>query len=526
MKWVDRITDKIATSLGYSRVGNTERWYPIVTTDAWSGYKVTADQALRVSAVMACVRIIAETIASLPLNVYRDLAGGGKEKIKDHPLYVLIHQKPNAWQTSFELREMLQGHLCLRGNAYCRIVPDGFGRPAELDPIHPDTVTIERNANTLRLNYLVTDPTTAKTVTYDQSDILHIRGLTFDGVKGISPIQYAAESIGLAIASERFGAAFFRNGASVGNVLEHPNQLGETALKHLKESLQKEYTGADAASKTIILEEGMKWQRLGLNPEESQFIEGRKFQITDIARIFRVPPHKLADLERATFSNIEHQGIEFVTDCVRPWCVRWEQAFRRDMFAEPDVFPEFLLDGLLRGDVQARSAALAMQFQNGVLNQDEWREIENRNPIPDGSGKKFYIPLNLSNGEGGTGGNPELLGAWIDDLSGRIQAAEQRALERRASGGPYAQSFGEWVREFYSGKHAAYVRSGLGPLAGCLSMSQDASDRIIGLTLRRPLESYPSMTSDLVLDDIRTRRHDEIRTLITREVKNARPKAA
>ncbi len=514
MSWID----KVAASLGYTRYGRTERWVPVTVTESWTGARITPEQSMRVSAVMACVKIIAETIGSLPLNVYEGTTDGGKRKLRDHPMYRLLHRQPNAWQTSMELREQLQGHLCLRGNAYCRILSDQTGYPVALIPMHPDQVTIERDTNTGFIVYIHRNPSTAQEKRYAQQDILHIRGYTLDGVKGLSPIGYAADAIGLAISAERFGTSFYRNGASVGNVLEHPNVLGEPALKHLKESLEREYTGPSQAGKTLILEEGMKWQRMGLNPEEGQFIESRKFQIQDIARIFRVPPHKLADLERATFSNIEHQAIEFVTDCIRPWCVRWEQALRRDLFAEDeDVFPEFLLDGLLRGDAVARSSALAVQFQNGVLSQNEWREIENRNPIEDGD--RYYVSLNLGSDNRPT--SPKTLEAWGGDIGERIAAAEERAIERRVSGGPYSQTFGQWVAEWYAGKHAGYVRACLAGLMRTVQAGPDRVDALVGLLIRRPMEAYPGMDGQAVLEDIKGPRVAEIAGIIRNEVCNA-----
>jgi len=422
------LLDKLASAFGYTRVGNRSTWFPVTTGNSWAFGRITPEQALRVAAVMACVRIISRAMATLPLHVYESLPGGGKVKDRQHYLYRLLHTQPNSWQTSSEFRMMMQAHLCLRGNAYAEIISTAAGYPGALHPIHPDIVTVERNESTGKLQYKLRDPVTVKETTIQQEDMLHIRNLSLDGVVGLSPIAYAAETLGVSLATDRFGASFYRNGASVGNILESEKPLSEPAVKRLQKGLQK-FTGSSNAGKTLILEEQMKWKRMGLAPNEAQFLETRKFNVADCCRIFGVPPHKVADLEKATFSNIEEQGIEFIQDCIMPWCVNWEQSIQRDLFESDDQhYAKFLLDGLWRGKLEDRTKALAMQLQNGALNQDEWREIEDRNPIPDGHGQKFFTPLNLQ--KGGPGGDSDVMGAWLGDIAERIATYETRELTK------------------------------------------------------------------------------------------------
>ena len=374
-------------------------WYGSVVQPASSGLSVTPESAIRVSAVMACVRVLAETVASLPLILYRRLPRGGKERATDHPLYGVLHDSPNSWQTSFDWREYMMGCLTLRGNAYSEIIPgrNGTGSVAELVPLHPDNVSVEQLPNR-RLRYKVRESGKSERI-LTQDQVFRVTGLSLDGITGISPISRAREAIGLAMATEQYGASLFGNKAMPGGVLETEGRLSEQAVKNLKATWGQ--PGLSGAHKTAILQQGLKFHPLSLTNKDSQFIEARQYQVTDIARIFRVPPHMIGDLERATFSNVEQQAIDFVVHSIRSWLVRWEQAISRDLIGEPStsraggaVFAEFLVDGLLRGDIAARTAALQIQLQNGALTDNEWRDIENRNPF-DG-GDQHFIPMNMT----------------------------------------------------------------------------------------------------------------------------------
>lgn len=380
-----------------STLANPAEWLveALVGNKSASGRSVTPATAMQSTAVFACVRVLAETVASLPLHVYRRLPQGGKERATEHYLYPVLHDQPNPEMTSFELRETLMGHLCLWGNAYAEIVRDGGGRVRELWPLRPDKMTVKREDGELRYYYQLPDGTIAA---LRQQQVMHIRGLGGDGVMGYSPIRLAREAIGLALATEEFGAGFFGQGAHPGGIIEYPGKLSDQAYERYKKSVQEAYGGLGKAHRLMVLEEGLKYTQVGIPPEDAQFLSTREFQVIEIARIFRVPPYLLQDFSRATFSNVEHTAISFVVHTVRPWLVRWEQAVKRDLIPpaeQREYFAEFLVDGLLRGDIQSRYNAYAVGRQNGWLSADDIRELENMNPLPDGQGKVYLVPLNM-----------------------------------------------------------------------------------------------------------------------------------
>lgn len=347
---------------------------------------------MRHSAVYACVRLLAETVASLPLHVYRRTATG-KELATDHPLYRVLHDSPNDEMTSFQFREVMQAHLALWGNAYAQIQRDGSGR-IQLWPIQPQYVQPERN-NAGQIVYKVYQYQTTGTFRYlSYDEMLHIPGLSFNGIVGLSPIGLAREAIGLGLAAEKFGARFFGSGTNFGTVLTHPNSLSDEALAHLRRSFEKRAKGLDNSHSMLILEEGLDIKNVAIPPEDSQFIETRKFQVNDIARIFRIPPHMIGDLERATFSNIEQQSIEFVQHTIRPWLVRWEQQINKKLLGG-DYFAEFNVDGLLRGDIKSRYEAYAIARQNGWMSANDIRRLENMDPLPGRVGDTYLVPLNM-----------------------------------------------------------------------------------------------------------------------------------
>ena len=393
----------IAGIFGRERRAETTKSAPGPLNDFWyrevaeaAGISITPELALSITAVYSCVRVIAETLATLPLFVYRRLENGGKERATTHPLYDVLHHRPNQWQTRVEFIEMLAGHVALRGNGYADIAPGRRGAVNDLIPIHPDRVKVEIEASTGLPLYKIRRFPDNKEVTRLFGEVMHVRGLSSNGYQGMSPIALAREAVGLAKQTERHGASLFSNKAIPGGVLEHPDELDEEALGRLRDSLGETYTGAEGWHRPLILEEGMKWHQISLTAEDAQFLETRKFQVIEVARLFRVPPHLIQDLERATFSNVEQMALDFVMHTVRPWAVRFEQTASRDLITRPDLFfAEFLIDGLLRGDSATRSAALQTQFMNGALNVDEWREIENRNPLPDGLGRRHFVPVNL-----------------------------------------------------------------------------------------------------------------------------------
>jgi len=362
-----------------------------------TGIRVNAETALRLTAVYSAVRILAETVATLPLIVYRRIENDGKERATDYFLYRLLHDQPNEEQTSVEFREMLQGHLALRGNAYTQI-DRKMGRAARLVPLHPDRVEVTRARDGDLLYRVNPDSGSPYTLSRRQGEVMHIRGLSSDGVKGINPIALFREAIGLGLAYEEYSGRLFGNGANINGVLETPQAMSDDALARFRTLWQKNYGGIGNAGKTAILEQGMKWQAIGIAPKDAEFIISRRFQVNEIARIFRVPPHMLADLDRATFSNIEHQSLEFIRDTIRPWLVRWEQALTRDLIPPEDrqeYFVEFLIDGLMRGDLKSRYDSYAIGRNNGWLSANDIRRLENMNPLPPEQGDVYLIPLNM-----------------------------------------------------------------------------------------------------------------------------------
>lgn len=353
-----------------------------------SGVSVDPGQAERLAAVGACVRVIAESVGSLPLVLYkRD--GKSKEPDAAHPLYRVLHDQPNEVQTSVEFWEMMARHMLLRGNAYAFIESSRREPVKSLIPLHPDRMQPFRVADG-SVAYRYTPEKGGQQV-YLQEEILHIRDLSDDGIQGLSRIDQAREAIGLGMAQEEFASRFFGNNATIGATIEHPAKLGPEAYARLKEQIAERRGGLINAHKPAILEEGMKWTAIGIPPEQAQFIESRKMQKDEIAMIFRVPPHMIASLDRATFSNIEHQSVEFVTFTLRPILTRIEKAIYRDLLTtsgKETHFVKFNAMALLRGDSTARAnyykAGLGTTQQPGWLTQNDVRELEDMNPIEGG----------------------------------------------------------------------------------------------------------------------------------------------
>ena len=362
-----------------------------------SGKRVNERTAMQMTAVYSCVRILSEAVAGLPLQFYRYTADGGKEKAVDHPLYFLLHDEPNPEMTSFVFRETLMTHLLLWGNAYSQIIRNARGEIIALYPLMPDRMSVNRDENgQLYYEYYMNtdDAHTMKgmTVRLQPHDVLHIPGLGFDGLVGYSPIAMAKNAIGMAIACEEYGAKFFANGAAPSGVLEHPGTIKDPS--RVRESWQATFGGSANANKVAVLEEGMKYTPISISPNEAQFLETRKFQIDEIARIFRVPPHMVGDLEKSSFSNIEQQSLEFVKYTLDPWVARWEQAMVRALLTQEEkktYFFKFNVDGLLRGDYQSRMNGYATARQNGWMSANDIRELENLDRIPAEAGGDLYL---------------------------------------------------------------------------------------------------------------------------------------
>ena len=363
-----------------------------------SGKPVNERTAMQTTAVYACVRILAEAVASLPLHVYEYQDDGGKKLVHEHPLYYLLHDEPNPEMTSFVFRETLMSHLLIWGNAYAQIIRDGAGRVLGLYPLLPDKMDVQRDD---RENiYYVYSRNSDENPMFKEygdirlkaEDVLHIPGLGFDGLIGYSPIAMAKNAVGMTLACEEYGASCFANGANPGGVLEHPGVLKDPSK--VRESWNSVYRGVNNAHKIAVLEEGMKYQQIGIPPEEAQFLETRKFQINEIARLYRIPPHMVGDLDKSSFSNIEQQSLEFVKYTLDPWVIRWEQSLQRSLLLPGEKGKYFIklnVDGLLRGDYQSRMNGYAVGRQNGWFSANDIREMENMNPIPDEQGGNLYL---------------------------------------------------------------------------------------------------------------------------------------
>lgn len=385
-----------------------------------SGVYVTPQRAMQAAAVYACVRIIAETIGSLPVVLYRGSADGKvRERAKDHPLYRILHDRPNELQTPITFKETLTGHVALRGTGYAEIIEDARGNIAELIPLHPDCVEV-RLLDRRRVGYLVRD-SDGRQRPLTQGQVMRIPGFSDNGVTGLSPIAYHRETIGLTLAADAYGARFFANDSQPRGVIKHPAAFkSNEQLSEFKDQWREMHSRQNQHS-MAVLQHGMEYQSIGMTNDEAQFLDTRKYQVSDIARIFRLPPHMVGDLEKATFSNIEQQAIEFVVHSVRPWAVRWEQAIKRDLLDgdDPDLFVKVTLDALLRGDIETRNKAYSTGRQWGWLSRNDVREMEDKNPIENGD--DYLTPINM------TAGDPDQARASGNGSSGGAAAADQRS---------------------------------------------------------------------------------------------------
>lgn len=365
---------------------------------SYSGKTVNAQTALTLTAFNSGVRIIAETIASIPFHVYQRNEKG-KQIARDHPLYNLIHRQPNSEMTAFSFWEVMIHNMVIYGNCYADIEYDNGGNVIGLWPLLPQNMKVERFNGVIRYRYLLpADKGQAGQEQIIKNEfILHIHGLSPNGLVGYDQVQLGKEAIGLGLAVEEFGNRFFGNGGNVSGVLEHPLELGEEGRKNLRQSFEETNSGLTNAHRLLILEEGLKYEQMGIAPDAAQFLETRKFNVNDIARLLRLPPHMLGDMSGSTNNNIEQQSLEFVKYSILPWVVRIEQTFWWKLLSEKDkrsFFAEFSLDGLLRGDLLSRTQALHIQRMDGIISANEWREIENMNAQEGDQGDVYYVPVN------------------------------------------------------------------------------------------------------------------------------------
>lgn len=359
---------------------------------ATSGQAVTPERATGIAAVHACVQLIAESIATLPLAPYRRLEDGDRIVDRDHPLYRVLGVQANAVQTAVEFREQLLASVLLTGNGYALKVIDGRGSVRELVPLHPGSVTPEKLSNG-RVRYRVSWPN-GGTEVLTQDEVLHVRYRSRDGYTGLSPITIARETLGIALAQQEHESTFYANGTRPSGVLTIPGFFkSKEQVDTIKESWSAAYGGTSNSYKTIVLEGGLDWKPISINHEDAQFVESRRLTLEDIFRIYRVPPPAAGDLTRATYSNVSELGRWLVTHTLRPWAVRLEQSFNSQLLSEDGQRTHFLehnVEGLLRGDTRDRFESYKIGREQGWLSVNEVRQRENLNRI-DG-GDEFLRP--------------------------------------------------------------------------------------------------------------------------------------
>lgn len=362
-----------------------------------AGKIVTERNSMQVTAVYACVRVITESMASLPIHLYRYNKTGGKDKAVYHPLYFLLQNEPNPEMSAFSFYEAMTANILLWGNAYAQIIRNGRGEILGLYPLMAERMTVDRMERTGEIYYKYNKTSGDANAVSDQVylrsyEVLHIPGLGFDGLIGYSPIMMAKNAIGLGMAAEEYGSKLYENGATPSGILTHPGVIKEP--EKVRRAWHAAYGGSSKAGKTAVLEEGMTYTPISINPVEAQFLETRKFQMNDIARIFRVPPHMIGDLEKSSFSNIEQQSLEFVKYTMNPWVTRWEQSLRRSLLSRSEKREytiKFNLEGLLRGDYKSRMDGYAIGRQNGWMSANDIRQLEDLDLIPEEEGGDLYL---------------------------------------------------------------------------------------------------------------------------------------
>jgi HK97 family phage portal protein len=461
-----------------------------------AGVSVTPWTALNYSAVFAAVRIISEAVSSLPLHLYERLPNGGKRRASGTPLYSLVHDAPNDEMGSLQWREASMAHLLLWGNSYSEIVRDLEGNAVELWPLDPSQVKPTRTANG-DLFYDV-----GGKVALPRENVLHVSGLSFDGISGISPIAQARQSIGLALAIEQFGAGFFGRGARPGGILTFPGQLSSEARANLRRSFEDLHSGSGNSHRVALLEQGLKWESIGVPPDDSQFLQSREFQVIEICRWFNLPPHKLKELAKMNYNSLEQMNVEFLTDTLRPWLVRWEQQLNRKLLRRQDrdrFFFEHAVEGILRGDLQSRYTSYSIARNWGWLSVNEIREKENLNPV-DG-GDTYLTPQNMAPANGPSpdpaaaqsaqqvtnAQDPTLIRSdlsaekeqailirLLEDAGNRLQAIECNAVKRFANKpSEFLEKIGKFCEE-----HRTRVVSAYAPVLEAFSRQHELEEHV------------------------------------------------
>ena len=505
-----------------------------------SGTRVTATKSLALSAYFAAIRNISEDVGKLPLKTYKEL-DRGKETQKDHRVYTLLHDEPNDEMTAMSFRETLTSHAMGWGGGFAEIERSRIGDPIALHIIHPSRVSIKRRPGSKKLYYYVksydVDQTGIATpvdhVEIEPKNMFHIHGLGANGISGYCMSVLAKEAIGMGLEAERMGASFFANGMALSGILVHPGELEDKARRNLRRQWHKVYGGSKKSGKVAVLEEGVEYKQLSIPPEQAQYLETRQFQVEEIARWFRMPPHKLQHLLRSTFNNIESQNIEYTIDTLQPWLTRWEQEIKRKLFnktTEKDLFAEHVVTALLRGDNVKRSLYEKNQFMVGAMSQNDIREAENRNSIGP-KGDIYYVPMNMQPSEivyqslqkgevpqaGQTGGTPpgeQGIGTTASDINyetlaksymplfndaaNRILTKESKAIGRLAKKGLSQKDFELGVDTFFE-KNIQYIISTLTIPAESLGITLEV-DSVYDIVEDYAREHIEQMLSDIPLN--------------------------
>ena len=463
------------------RVNDPNLWFPNYGggSRTVAGVDISPQGSLAISTYYACLRVIAEDTAKLPFKTYKAISPRGKEPLPSHPAWRILKAEPNPEMAAMSMRETMTHHAAGWGGGFAEIERTNAGKPLNMWPIHPSRVVVTRD-NKGRLVYDV-HMENGTTVRIQSRNMFHLHGLGPDGITGYSLARLAAEALGLSLAMQTFGAAFFGNGTHPAGILTTPQRLKGDAAKRLREDWSKAYGGGPANAKhPAVLEQDLKWSPLTVPPEEAQFLEGRGFQVVEVCRFCRVAPHKAQHLDRATFSNIQHQALEHVGDTLMPWLTRWEQEADRKLIDEPDVFTKHVIRGLLRGDLAAQVDYYTKRFMNGSMSQNDIREAEDENPVPNGD--VYYVPVQLvdSNAPDETEPEPEAdppdepdatatatraTMAVFHDAATRVLTKEGKAVDRAANKhADDPDGLMLWADDFYA-KQETYMRNVFEPAA-------------------------------------------------------------
>lgn len=436
-----------------------------------AGVVVNSTTAKTFSAYFACIKVISEDISTLGWGVFKVDAQGNKTRMPGNPIDIMLDIQANPESTAFSVKEVLLAWALSWGNGYAEIARNMAGTPSELWPIHPDRVQADRT-RAGQLVYDVSNDNGPNTVLYSE-DMFHLHGPSDDGLTGLSVASLAAKSIGLGLAAETFGSSLFGNGAQLGGAFQTDQKLSKEAKDFLTDSLNK-YRGPKQAFKSIVLEQGLKWEQIGIPPQDAQFLETRKFQKNDVASFFRMPPHKIGDLDRATFSNIESQEISYVKDALMPWIVRLEAEANTKFFPRQQwgkIITKINANSLMRGDSAARTTYYKNLWSMGALNSNEVRNFEGFNGIG-ADGDKYFVQLNLTTLENagqqqtkGISFNAALNGhkSVMKDTVARIFKREDRRIAEAAKRHPDFADFEPYLDNFLNLQHSDFIRAALKP---------------------------------------------------------------